>query len=113
ADQRKRYPAAVRPVPTMDRRASAMTPDSSASVPAEHEGLERKDQRLQPKDDRMHERQRIDPVKDRPPHEAGTGRGDHVMIAGIGVGNAAAALGYTLKTSLVQRLQIGNQRARL
>src|ERR1700730_8995575 len=82
-----------------------------ASVSAEHQRLEGKNQRLKPQNYRMHEREGIDGVKKRSSHRAGIGCDDHVMVAGISVGNAAAAQSYAVEPAFVQRLERRDERA--
>ena len=60
-------------------------------MPAEHESLDRKHQRLDAQDHGMHEPDGIDRMENETPRGADVLRGDHIVVAGIGVGNAAAA----------------------
>ena len=74
-------------------------------VAAEHEGLERKHAGLQPKEERMHQSQRIHRVEQHLLHCAGLFCFDHVVVAGIGVGDAAAARRHPLQPTFIKRLQ--------
>src|SRR4051812_47309361 len=74
-------------------------------VSAKHEGLDRKHQRLDPEDHGMHEPDGIDRMENEAPRGAGVLRGDHIVVAGIGVGDAAAARQYAIKPTGVERLE--------
>ena len=80
-------------------------PPVATSVPAEHQGLERKQQRLQPQDQRMHKREGVNAVKHGRPQRASVFCDDGVVVVGIGVGNAAAARGHAIEPAFEERLE--------
>lgn len=59
------------------------------SVSAEDEGLDRQHLRLDAQQQGMHQPDRIHPMQDDAPEGAGILRCYHVVVAGIGVGDAA------------------------
>jgi hypothetical protein len=79
---------------------------------AEHERLKRKHQSLKSQDDRMHEREGIDRVQSGSPDRPSVARGDLVMVARIGIGDAAAAWSYPIEASFEERLERHDERAR-
>jgi hypothetical protein len=57
----------------------------------EHERLEREHQRLQPKNQCVHEAKSVHSVKSDPLEDTRLFGRDHVVIVGIGIGDAAAS----------------------
>src|SRR5262245_24183894 len=78
---------------------------------AENEGLERKHQRLQPQDQGVHETERIDNMKNHAFEGARVFCNDRVMIVRIGIGDTAAAGGYVVYSTFVERLEKGEKGA--
>ena len=68
-------------------------------------------ERLQPQDQGVHQPEGIHDVKSDAPHGAGVFRGDHVVVVGIGVGDAAAARRDAVQPACVERLEIHQERA--
>jgi CheY-like chemotaxis protein len=69
----------------------SIAPACSASMSVENEGLEGKQQRLDAQQQGMHERESVDDVKRHASQRTSLRRDNLVVVAGIGVGNAAAA----------------------
>src|SRR5689334_17152490 len=83
-----------------------------ASVPAEHESLERKHERLQPQNQGMHEAKRINNVKNHAFESAGVFGNDRVMVIRVGIGDAAAAGRQIVNSAFVERLEKSEKGAR-
>src|SRR5262245_9265078 len=96
----------------MPREREIFMRRADASVPAEHEGLERQHQRLQPQNEGMYERTGVHRVKNYASEGAGVFCHDDVVVIGIGVGDAAAARRYIIDAAPVERLEEHQQRAR-
>src|SRR3954447_15108323 len=82
------------------------------SVAAQDQCLDRQQQRLNPQQQRVHETDAVDHVQPNRPGGTGLLGGYLVVIAGIGVDDAAAARGHAIETVLVERLHESEQRAR-
>ena len=82
-------------------------------MPGKHQGLERQNERLEPQDQGVHQSNCVDRMKEQPPPGADVLVGEKIVIVSIGVGDAQATRGDTRKTSLIERLEIHSQRARL
>jgi hypothetical protein len=67
---------------------------------AEHEVLERKDQRLEPQNQRMQKRERVHDVKREGMKHTSVFRHDRIVVAGIGVGDTAAAGSKAFESTL-------------
>ena len=78
---------------------------------AEHEGLEGKHDRLEPQNQGVDQREGIHNVQGRTPHGAGVLRHDHVVVVGVGVGDAAAAGRYAVEPAFIERLKQRQKRA--
>ena len=59
-----------------------------SSVPVEHELLDWQEKRLDPQDGGMHDPDGVHGVQNQTPGGADGARGDQVVVAGIGVGDA-------------------------
>src|SRR3954453_18990533 len=106
-------------------RSSELTRDASAAalplnrrrrkralVPAEDESLEREDKSLEAQNESMHERESVSCVENETFDGAGLFRGDQFVVAGIGVGDAAAARGNAFQPSLIKGLEKYEERPR-
>src|ERR1043166_8462328 len=85
---------------------------NDGSMSAEHERLEWKHKRLQSQNQSMDQTKGIHDVKHQAPHSGGVFGNDHIMIAGIGIGDAAAARSYAIQATLVERLKKHKKSAR-
>ena len=81
--------------------------------PAKHESLNRKQQRLDAQDQCMHEADGVDRMKGEAVHFAEISRFDQVVVAGVGIGDAATAGRHPVQPALVERLEKDKDRSRL
>ena len=81
-------------------------------MPGEHQGLQRQNQRLQANDQGVHQRDRVNDVKEQPPPGADILVGEKIVIVGVGIGDAQAPRWNTRKTTLIQRLEKDGERSR-
>ena len=81
-------------------------------MPREHQGLQRKSNCLQANDQGVHQRDRVNDVKEQPPPGANVLVGKQIVIIGIGIGDAQAAGWDTRETFLIQRLEKDGERSR-
>ena len=66
---------------------------------AEYERLDRKHESLDAQDQRVHQSDRVDRVKGESAHGADAGRRELVVMARVGIGDAAAARGDAVETA--------------
>src|SRR5215470_18674475 len=81
------------------------TAPAPASVPAEHQGLERQHQRLEAQDQGVDKPESIDGVEGEAAQEAGVLRRNDVMVVGIRIGDATAAGGHVVQSAFEERLE--------
>src|SRR3954464_234105 len=104
-------------------RSSELTRDASAAalplnshrrkralMPAEDESLEGEHKSLEAQNEGMHEGESVSCVENETFDGAGLFRGDQFVVAGIGVGDAAAARGHALQPTLVEGLEKHEER---
>lgn len=71
---------------------------------AEDQRLDRQKQSLRAQDDGVHDTDRIDPVKKDPGQEPQIFFFQPIVVAGVGIGNTAAAGRDTVQAAFVKRL---------
>src|SRR6266436_5065190 len=98
-------PAAIAAARTSFRSAIIGFPLEPLSMTAEYQCLDRQEQCLDAQQQRMHQSDAVDDMQDDFPARAGLLRNDFLVVAGIGVDDAAAARSHTFETALIERLQ--------
>src|SRR5688572_1697948 len=78
---------------------------------AQDQGLDRQEQRLDSQYHRVNQPSRVDGVESERAERAYVGILQRVVVAGIGIGNATAALGQIIELTLIERLHDDGDRS--
>src|SRR5579859_3711350 len=93
--------------------ADAREPRMEYSMSAEYQSLEWQDERLDSQQQGVHKREPVHGVQRQAAQRSGLGGDNLVVVARVGVGNAATAGRDVVEARLVQRFEKRNQRAGL
>src|SRR5712672_395524 len=93
-------------------RSTPVASSLEPSVTAEYQRLDRQQKGLDPQQQCMHQSDAVDDMQTDFPTCAGLLCDDLLVIAGVGVDDAAAAGRHAVETALVERLQKHEERAR-